>query len=102
MVLKYSDMQEHCPFIRRTIKQKELIMMFQITLCFLVCINIPGNCLYLFKNNDGKTRIQLLPGTDSILCQYVHIKSKPHLSFYLTSISDFFPRYKITKHMVLK
>ena len=101
MVLKYSDMLEHCPFIRRTIKQK-VLMMFQITLCFLVCINIPGDWLYLFKHNDGKTRIQLLPGIDSILCQYVHIKSKPHLSFYLTGISDSFPRYKRTKHIVLK
>jgi hypothetical protein len=102
MVLKYLEMQEYCPFIRCAIKQKELIMMCQITLCFLVCTNICGDRLYLFKHNDGKTRIQFLPEIDSILYQYVHIKSKPHLSFYLTGISDSFPRYKRTKHIVLK
>jgi len=89
-------------FIRCTTKQKVLIMMFQIKMCFLVCTNIPGDWLYLFKHNDWTRRIQFLPGIDSILCQYIHNKSKPHLSSYLIGISDFFPRYKTTKHMVLK
>ena len=89
-------------FIRRTIKQKVLIMTFQIRMCFLVCINIPGAGCISFKHNDRTTRIQFVPGTDSILCQYVHIKSKPHLSSYLTGSSDFFPRYKRTKRTVLK
>jgi hypothetical protein len=102
MAQKYSEMQERCPFLRRTIKHKVLIMMFQITMCFLVCINIPGDWLYLFKHNDPTTRIQFLPGIDSSLCQHDHIKSKHHLSSYLTGISDFFPRYKRTNHMVLK
>ena len=58
--------------------------------------------LYLFKHNDRATRIQFVLGTDSILCQYAHIKSKLHLCSYLTGSSDFFPRYKRTKCTVLK